>query len=188
MTDAEPARARPAAPPILLGTLVFLASETMFFAGLFAAYFTLRSQAVRWPTFEIQVAQPAVATSLLVASSFTLARGVRLLRAGGVSGFRGWVAATLLLGTVFLGLQLHDYSRLEFTVASDSYGTLFYSMTGFHGLHVLAGLLLMLVVLGRAAQGAYASGDPTGAEAVAYYWHFVDAVWIALFATLYVLQ
>jgi cytochrome c oxidase subunit III len=101
---------------------------------------------------------------------------------------RGWTIATIALGVAFLGIQLFDWSRLDFDVSSHAYGTMFYSMTGFHGLHVLAGVLLMLVVLGRAMQGAYRDGNVDGAEAVAYYWHFVDVVWIALFATIFLLR
>ena len=101
---------------------------------------------------------------------------------------RRWVWVSFALGAAFVALQLFDYSRLDFRVSTNEYGTIFYSMTGFHALHVVVGLLLMLLVLGRAAQGAYANGEHAGAEAVGYYWHFVDAVWIGLFATIYLIR
>jgi cytochrome c oxidase subunit 3 len=178
------------ASPLLFGTILFLASELLFFGGLFAAYFSLRVQTAPWPPsfVELDVPLAAVATGLLVISSFPPQAGVAAGRRRSAAAMRGWVLASLALGLAFLGMQGYDWLHLDFSVATDAYGTMFYAMTGFHALHVLAGLLLMLVVLGREAQGAYRGGDLTGAEAVAYYWHFVDAVWIALFATLFLLR
>jgi cytochrome c oxidase subunit 3 len=181
---------RASTPPLLFGTIVFLASELLFFGGLFAAYFTLRSSTAVWPPArdEISATEPAIATVLLVASSFTYIRAVRLLAAKDRRGFHRWTILTFVLGAAFLLMQLHDYLRLSFRVSTDAYGTMFYAMTGFHGLHVLVGLLLMLVILGRSRQGAYDEGVTLGPEAVGYYWHFVDVVWVALFGTIYLLR
>jgi cytochrome c oxidase subunit 3 len=134
------------------------------------------------------VALATAGTAILVISSFTMQRGVARGRDGEVGRLRAWTLATMALGVVFLGIQLFDWSSLDFGVSSHAYGTLFYAMTGFHGLHVLAGVVLMVVVLGRSVQGAYRDGEVDGAEAVAYYWHFVDVVWIALYATLFLLR
>jgi cytochrome c oxidase subunit 3 len=177
-------------PPLLVGTILFLASELMFFGGLFASYFTLRAQTHPWPPLGVSLGVPLVgaATVLLVLSSFTMQAGIAGLRRGSLPSMRRWVWASFVLGAAFVALQLFDYSRLDFRVSSNAYGTIFYAMTGFHALHVIVGLLLMLILLGRAAQGAYAKGEYTGAEAVSYYWHFVDAVWIGLFATIYLIR
>jgi cytochrome c oxidase subunit III len=188
---ARPATSsRAATPPLLFGTMVFLASELLFFGGLFAAYFTLRSATAVWPPpgDDISAREPAIATALLVGSSFTFIRALRRLSARDRRGFHIWTLATFALGVVFLVLQLHDYLQLPFRVSTDAYGTMFYAMTGFHGLHVLVGLLLMLVILGRSRQGAYDAGVTWGPEAVGYYWHFVDVVWIGLFGTIYLLR
>jgi cytochrome c oxidase subunit 3 len=176
--------------PIRFGTIVFLASELVFFGGLFAAYFTLRSQTSPWPPsgVELDVARPSVATALLVLSSFTFAAGLRGARAGRLGSLRRWIAVTIVLALGFLGFQLLDWVQAGFSVSSHAYGTMVYAMTGFHGLHVIAGVLLMLVVLGRMAQGAYRDGNVDGPEAVGYYWHFVDVVWIALYATIFLLR
>lgn len=188
---AEGAAARrPQVSSLLFGTILFLASELLFFGGLFAAYFTLRAETSPWPPegVELEVVAATIGTLLLVASSFTLRAGVV---AGGRSRLRamgGWTIVTIVLGSAFLGIQLFDWLHLDFGVSSHAYGTMFYAMTGFHGLHVLAGLLLMLVVLGRSVQGAYRDGNVESAEAVAYYWHFVDVVWIALYATIFLLR
>jgi cytochrome c oxidase subunit 3 len=176
--------------PLLFGTVLFLASELLFFGGLFAAYFTLRARTSPWPPAgaDLDVALATAGTAILVASSFTMQRGIAGARRGGIGGLRAWTLVTLALGIVFLGVQLYDWSRLDFSVSSNAYGTLFYAMTGFHGLHVLAGLLLLGVVLGRSAQGAYRNGEIDGAEAIGYYWHFVDVVWIAIFTLVYLIK
>ena len=176
--------------PIRFGTIVFLASELVFFGGLFAAYFTLRSQTSPWPPsgVELDVARPTVATALLVLSSFTFAAGLRGARAGRLGSLRRWIVVTIVLALGFLGFQLLDWVQAGFSVSSHAYGTMVYAMTGFHGLHVIAGVLLMLVVLGRMAQGAYRDGNVDGPEAVGYYWHFVDVVWIGLYATIFLLR
>ncbi|MGH2577737.1 MAG: cytochrome c oxidase subunit 3, partial [Actinomycetota bacterium] len=143
--------------PIRFGTIVFLASELVFFGGLFAAYFTLRSQTTPWPPsgVELDVARPSMATVLLVLSSFTFVVGLRGARAGRLASLSRWIAVTILLALAFLGFQLLDWVQASFSVSSHAYGTMVYAMTGFHGLHVIAGVLLMLVILGRMAQGAY---------------------------------
>ena len=184
------AHERPGAPPILFGTILFLASELLFFGGLFGAYYALRAQTSPWPpkVVELETALAAVATGLLVLSSVTFHAGLVAARRERLGGMRVWIVTTLALGAVFLGIQVYDYTRLPFEVSTDAYGTMYYAMTGLHGLHVLAGLVLMLVVLARAAQGAYRGGRVHGMHAVGYYWHFVDVVWIGLFATLFLVR
>ena len=176
--------------PIRFGTIVFLASELVFFGGLFAAYFTLRSQTIAWPPWgvELDVARPSVATALLVLSSFTFVAGLRGARAGRLATLSRWIVVTIILALSFLGFQLLDWVQAGFSVSSHAYGTMVYAMTGFHGLHVTAGVLLMLVILGRMAQGAYRDGTIDGPEAVGYYWHFVDVVWVGLYATIFLLR
>ena len=176
--------------PIRFGTILFLASELLFFGGLFAAYFTLRSETAPWPPagVELSTGLSAFATVLLALSSFTFVAGIRAARAGRLAGLRRWVLLTIALGVAFLGIQLYDWFHVSFAVSSDAYGTMYFAMTGFHGLHVIAGVLLMIVLLGRSAQGAYERGNLDGPEAIEYYWHFVDVVWIGLFATIFLLK
>ena len=177
-------------PPILFGTVLFLASELLFFGGLFAAYFALRAETSPWPPLpvDLNLALPAVATSALVASSFTFHAAIAAGDRRDLTAFRRWIVLTFVLGAGFLAAQLWDYAHLDFRVSSSAYGTMFYAMTGFHGPHVAVGLVLMLVILGRLAQGAYRDGHVDGARASSYYWHMVDGVWIGLFLTLYVLR
>jgi len=187
-TSAE--RAEERIPPILFGTILFLASELLFFGGLFGAYFSLRASTVPWPPLGVELALgPATAgTAILLLSSVTLQAGIRAAERGRAERLRNWTLVSLGLGVLFLAIQAWDWLHLDFELSSHAYGTMFYSMTGFHGLHVLAGLALMLVILGRAARGAYRDGNPLSAHAIAYYWHFVDAVWIALYATLFLVR
>ncbi len=176
---------------LTVGTVVWLASELMFFSGLFAAYFTLRALSNEpWPPegVELQPAIAAVFTAALVASSGTIQLGVRALARGDRRRFRLWVIATLLLAAVFLANQAREYLEASFSVGSHSYGSAFYLTTGFHGLHVLGGMLAMVVLLGRAANPRFGAAETPAVEVVSYYWHFVDVVWIALFATIYLLQ
>ena len=176
---------------LTVGTVVWLASELMFFSGLFAAYFTLRAlSAEHWPPEGVEL-QPLVAglfTLALVASSGTIQLGVRALARGDRGRFRLWVIVTLVLAAVFLANQAREYAEATFTMASHSYGSAFYITTGFHGLHVLGGMLAMVVLVGRAADPRFGAQETPAVEVVSYYWHFVDVVWVGLFATIYVLQ
>jgi cytochrome c oxidase subunit III len=176
--------------PLLFGVVLFLASELMFFGGLFAAYYFLRAQSSPWPPrdVELDTLLVGIATALLVTSSITMQAGTVRLRRGDRHETVRWLVATLVLGAAFLAIQLFDYSRAGFEIGSHAYGTLFYAMTGFHGLHVLAGLLLMLVVLARLPATNSTEVDLTTTEAATYYWHFVDAVWLGLFATIYLIR
>jgi cytochrome c oxidase subunit III len=178
------------APPMLFGAVLFLASELLFFGGLFAAYFGLRSETAPWPPQGVRLDTPlaAAATALLILSSFTFHAGIGAGRRGALATMRNWIVVTCVLGAGFIALQLTDYLHLNFQISSHAYGTMYWTMTGMHGLHVLAGLILMLVLLGRMAQGAYRDGQLDGPHAISYYWHFVDLVWIALFATLFLLR
>ena len=182
----------PDRPSVLtVGTVVWLASELMFFSGLFAAYFTLRSAATGpWPPRGVHLDVPvsALFTAALVASSATMQLAVRAIERGRVPIFRRWVVATLLLGGVFVANQAREWATLEFHVDSHAFGSAFYVMTGFHGLHVIGGLAAMLVLLLRAGDRRFGASDAPSVEVVSYYWHFVDVVWIALWATLFLLR
>jgi cytochrome c oxidase subunit 3 len=174
-----------------VGTVVWLASELMFFSGLFAAYFTVRGLTEGpWPPEGVEL-EPAIAglfTLFLVASSGTMQLGVRALTRGDRRRFRIWVGVTLVLAAVFLGNQLREYAGLSFQVDSHAYGSAFYLMTGFHGLHVFGGMLAMVVLLGRSVNAGFGASETPAVEVVSYYWHFVDVVWVGLFATIYLLK
>ena len=175
---------------LVVGIIIFLGSELMFFAALFGMYFTLRSQTSPWPPAGIDIGfvKPLIFTIVLVSSSLTVQMAVIRARQGDIASTKRWIWFTFLLGWIFLFGQFWDYLEFEFRIGTDAYGSAFYTMTGFHALHVFAGLLAMLVVLGRAAAGAVTREEHAGLEVMAYYWHFVDVVWIALFLTIFVIR
>ena len=181
-------------PASLLGVILFVASECVFFAALFGAYFTIRSNAgANWPPAGIEEglkAWPisAIATSLLILSSFTMQFAIWAIRRGDRATMLRFLKITLVLGAIFLGMQAYDYSTLGFSIHDTVFGTTFFTMTGFHGAHVAGGLVFIYLMLARGWSGQLTKEDHTGLEAAAIYWHFVDIVWIGLFTTLYILK
>jgi cytochrome c oxidase subunit 3 len=193
MTDVASAPVLEKAPPphptanrpsmVSVGTVVWLSSELMFFAALFAMYFTIRSvNSGNWP--------PTLCfTTVLVLSSLTCQLGVFAAERGDVYGLRRWYTITLVMGAVFVGGQAYEYFvENEFTLSSHAYGSVYYLTTGFHGMHVIGGLVAFIMVLARSTFGRFTPEKATSAIVVSYYWHFVDVVWIGLFATIYLLQ
>jgi cytochrome c oxidase subunit 3 len=191
---------------VAVGTIVWLSSELMFFAGLFAMYFTLRAQVPEvWEqqTQLLDIRFATINTTILVLSSFTAQAGVfaaeryQPRRTGSLLAFRQWgmhewFVLTYILGSAFVGGQIFEYATLVsegLTISSDPYGSVFYLTTGFHGLHVIGGLIAMLFVLGRSfVAKKFGTHEATTTIVVSYYWHFVDVVWIALFSVIYLIQ
>ncbi|MQA93212.1 MAG: heme-copper oxidase subunit III [Streptosporangiales bacterium] len=181
---------------VSVGTIVWLSSELMFFAALFAMYFTIRSvtqgSGGAWPDAHLDIPFALINTIVLVASSFTCQMGVFAAERGNVERLRMWYVITFLMGAFFVGGQAYEYMGLIHdgtTLASSAYGSMFYLTTGFHGLHVTGGLIAFLFMLGRTyAAKRFTHEQATSAIVVSYYWHFVDVVWIGLFATIYFIQ
>ena len=174
----------------VLGMVVFVASEAMFFATFFGAYFTIYSVNPVWPPAGFPHLKPELATVLtvlLVTSSVTLQVGVRAIRRDRTRVMLVWLGLTILLGAGFLGLQLYDYSLLGFGVRDGIFGSLFYVMTGLHMAHVFGGVVFLVLVLVQGLGGQLTGAHHDSIEAGSIYWHFVDVVWICLFTTFYVL-
>jgi cytochrome c oxidase subunit 3 len=175
---------------LAVGTIVWLASELMFFGGLFAAYFTLRANSRAWPppSAHLETLTATIATVVLIASSFTIHLATRSRERDDQIAMQRWLLVTLGLGTVFLANQVHEFLVLNFSVSSSGFSSVYYLMTGFHALHVLAGLaLIVAAVVVTTGPGSVERRGPA-VESVTYYWHFVDVVWVLLFLTLFVLQ
>ena len=179
---------------VSVGTIIWLSSELMFFAGLFAMYFTVRAaHPGDWPMepTELDVPYALVVTLVLVSSSVTCQFGVFSAERGDVFGLRRWFILTFVLGLIFILGQANEYRSLVdegTTISSTGYGSVFYLTTGFHGLHVIGGLVAFVYMLARSAMGRFTPAQATSAIVVSYYWHFVDVVWIGLFATIYLLK
>ncbi|MCE2647497.1 MAG: heme-copper oxidase subunit III [Streptomycetaceae bacterium] len=192
---------------VAVGTIVWLSSELMFFAALFAMYFTIR--AVQGPniwsesTVLLDIPFAAFNTTILVLSSVTCQFGVfaaerfQNRRTGTIFqiskwGMREWFALTVVMGAYFVAGQVYEYAVLVsegLTLSSNAFGSVFYVTTGFHGLHVIGGLIAFLIVMVRVAKARrFTSQQATTAIVVSYYWHFVDVVWIALFSAIYLIK
>ena len=181
---------------VSVGTIVFLAQELMFFAGLFAMYFTSRANGMEtgdWAnqTANLNVVFGLIITIVLVTSSVTSQLGVFAAEKGDVFGLRKWFTVTILLGVVFLGLVAFEWAEMIMhgvTVQSSVYGSVFYIITGFHMAHVTAGIIAFIVVMLRVAKSKFTPAQATAAMVTSYYWHFVDVIWIGVFVTLYLVQ
>jgi cytochrome c oxidase subunit 3 len=194
---------------VSVGTIIWLSSELMFFAALFASYFTIRAVSPElWAqsTEKLNVPFSTTNTVILVLSSVTCQLGVFAAERGQVGrkgsvltlhpikqwGLREWFVLTYVMGAIFIGGQAFEYTKLVhdgITIPASSYGTMFYLTTGFHGLHVTGGLIAFLFVLGRTLVARrFTHEQAVTAIVVSYYWHFVDVVWIGLFATIYLLK
>ena len=182
---------------VILGMILFITSEVMFFSGLFAAYFSTRFAAANqpWPPAAFDhILDPLSlilpATIILVLSSFTCQFAVWSIRKGDRQGYLRNIAVTFVLGIIFLIMQVYDYSILYgegMTLGSGPFGTTYYTLTGFHGAHVFGGVLMLGVILYRGMAGQFSAKHHDAVEAVSLYWHFVDVVWILLFSILYLL-
>ena len=179
----------------ILGMILFITSEVMFFSGLFAAYFASRNNAPEWPPKAFgDILDPIglilIATIILILSSFTCQFAVWSIRKGDRRGFIRNIGVTFVLGIIFLIMQAFDYSILYgegMTLGSGAFGTTYYTLTGFHGAHVFGGVLMLGVILYRGMSGQFSGKHHDAVEAVSLYWHFVDVVWILLFSILYLL-
>ena len=192
---------------VAVGTIVWLSSELMFFAALFAMYFTIRG--VQGPEIWAQSTElldipfASINTTVLVLSSVTCQFGVFAAerfqgkRTGSLLqwskwGMREWFALTFAMGAFFIGGQVYEYAHLVsegLSLSANPYGSVFYMTTGFHGLHVTGGLLAFLIVMVRVFRaGRFGHRQATTAIVVSYYWHFVDIVWIALFSAIYLIK
>ena len=205
--DRTNASELPGRPTLVsVGTIVWLSSELMFFAALFAIYFTIRQVAPElWESQPnlLNIPFSATNTVVLVLSSITCQLGVLAAERGQVGrlgsvfdvprwGLREWFILTFLMGGFFISGQAYEYTSLVqegLTFSSDPWGSIFYLATGFHALHVTGGLFAFLLVLGRTyAARRFTHEQATSAIVVSYYWHFVDIVWIALYLTIYVVR
>lgn len=176
-----------------LGILLFIVSEVMLFGSFFASYFFLRVvvHPTAWPPhpFELPVAVAGMNTAILVSSSFTIHYALEAIRKGNKAGMKLGLVLTWILGLTFLFVQINEYVHLGFSARTESFGTIFYSLTGLHGAHVFIGLCLLTAATIRAFRGHF-DKEPEkhlGVEVPGIYWHFVDIMWIVVFFTVYIL-
>ena len=174
------------------GMVFFLASEAVFFANLIAAYLYLRVRAGAWPPTVEHLTRPdilipGINTLILLSSSFPMHFAARAITKGDKRGLTIGLGLTALLGAIFLGGQAYEYVHNAFGPSTGIFGSTFYTLTGFHGAHVTFGVIFLLIIFIRSMRGDFSKDKHFGVNAVEMYWHFVDAVWIILFLTVYIL-
>lgn len=172
------------------GMVFFIVSELMFFAAFFAAYFYIFGLNVEWPPANIEVLDihlPIINTLILLTSGATITWAHHAMLEGEREDTIKYIFMTWVLGVIFLFMQMYEYGHATFAFDSGAYGSLFYLLTGFHGFHVLVGTLMLMVVHQRLKKGDFSGKHHFYFEAAAWYWHFVDVVWIGLFLFVYVL-
>ena len=180
-------------PPVERGKFaiwLFLATEVMFFSGLIGAYIVLRSASASWPDPQTRLAVDITAANscFLITSSWTMVKAVFAAKRGDRSGLISWLILTILIGSCFVGVQVYEYVELYHEGALphvDIFWSTFYAMTGFHGTHVVVGVIWNLCVLLGAIRGKYTAKNNLGVELAGLYWHFVDLVWVLLFTIVY---
>ncbi len=174
----------------LFGLGMFLVADGMTFAGFFAAYLTFRAvnPLPTGSSYELELLLPSINTVLLLVSSFTFHRAGSALKAGDGPRTRRWLLISAALGLTFLAGQLKEYFSLPFGLTDNLFASTFYAITGFHGLHVSLGALMILIVWWQSRPGGSVSRDnPFPLEATELYWHFVDGIWVVLYGLLYLL-
>ena len=173
-----------------LGILLFIISEVMIFGAFFTAYFFIRIVTHNpWPARGTVVpeAVAGVNTAILLSSSLTIHWALTSIKNGNRFGLKAGMLSTFLLGLTFLTIQINEYVHLGWAPHDSAQATVFYSLTGLHGAHVVIGLGALLMVTIRAFRGHYSPEAHAGMEVPGIYWHFVDVMWIVVFTTVYVL-
>lgn len=175
----------------MFGFIIFLLSESVIFLSFFVGYIVYKTTTLDWlpaGVTGLELREPAINTVVLVSSSFVIYFAERYLHRENLWGFRAFWLLTMAMGSYFLYGQAVEWSSLEFGITDGLFGGTFYLLTGFHGLHVLTGVILQLIMLGRSfIPGNYDNGE-FGVAATSLFWHFVDVIWIVLFLLIYIWQ
>ncbi len=179
--------------PTTLGMFLFIASEAMLFGAFFTAYFFVRvvnpDAPAEWPPppYEFPVFVASINTAILVTSSFTIHWATQSIKRGDRNGLKAGLVVTILLGSAFLLTQLVEYAHVGFNTGDGAFASVFFGLTGLHGAHVFVGLSLLTVAAVRAFRGHFSPDHYHGVEIPGIYWHFVDVMWIIVWAAVYLL-
>jgi cytochrome c oxidase subunit III len=175
------------AHPLVLGVVLFLASELMFFAALFAGYYELRANRAQWPppTVHLKPWEAGYGTFLLFAASVVMVLATRAMDRGNMRAARLWTFTAIVAAVGFVLESVHGYAEDTFGISTNAYGSINYTMTGFHLLHVIVGIGVLTALLIGMRSPALQVSQRAGAEAMTYYWHFVFIVWLGIFSTIY---
>jgi len=173
-----------------IGMLFFIGSEIFFFLTLLSSYAYLSGAFGDLPRAVLAVPRTFVFSLFLFSSSLTIWMAERAFHRRRFAAFRGWMVLTIVLGLIFLTGQAIEYTELirtGVTLNYDVFGSAFFTLTGFHGLHVLTGLIMLSSLTGLSFAGKLGPENESALASIAYYWHFVDAVWVAVFSVVYLI-
>ena len=179
--------------PAVLGMFLFIASEAMLFGSFFTAYFFVRvvnpDAPGSWPPepFEFPIFVAGVNTAILVTSSFTMHWALQSIKRGERNGLKAGLVLTILMGLAFLLTQAIEYAHVGFNTGDGAFASAFFGLTGLHGAHVFVGLTILAVMAVRAFRGHFTPDHHHGVELAGIYWHFVDIMWIVVYATVYLI-
>jgi cytochrome c oxidase subunit III len=175
------------AHPLVLGVVLFLASELMFFAALFAGYYELRANRTQWPPpmVHLKPLEAGYGTFLLFVASVVMVLATKAMDRRNMRAARWWTFSAIVAAVSFVLETIHGYADDAFSISTNAYGSIYYTMTGFHLLHVIAGIGILTALLVGMRSPALQVNRRAGAEAMTYYWHFVFIVWVGIFATIY---
>jgi cytochrome c oxidase subunit 3/cytochrome o ubiquinol oxidase subunit 3 len=175
-----------------LGVWVWLGSEAVFFSALIVVYIVMRNRSISgpYPRETLNVTLTAINTFVLICSSLTMVTALSAIQSGSQKGLWRWLVATMVLGLMFLGGQAFEFTSLAnqgLSLSSNLFGGTFFTLTGFHGAHVLIGVIWIGFVVARARRGGYTQSSHLMVELTGLYWHFVDLVWIIIFTLVYLI-
>ena len=176
------------ASPMRMGMALFLTSEAFLFGSLFWTYYYLRALTPDWPPHHPDALLAVVNTGILLTGSGTIQAGLRAIRNGREKSLSAALLSTGILGAAFFGITIWEWAHEAFRPSTDAYGSIFFTLTGFHALHVLGGVVLMFVLLRRSLRHRFSADNTVAVEVGSMYWHFVDAVWILVFTTVFVIR
>lgn len=176
-----------------LGVWVFLASEVIFFAAIITTFVIYRERSVSGPDPKhiLTLLIPTINTMVLLISSVTMVLALQSIKAANNSGTWRWLVVTALLGITFLVLKATEYSELfseGLTPSANLFGSIYFTLTGFHAAHIAVGVIMLLAVAAKARRGGFSAANNLPVELVGLYWHFVDLVWVAIFMVVYLLE
>jgi cytochrome c oxidase subunit III len=181
---------RPEHSPMFLGMIFFLISEAFLFGSLFWTYYYLRATNPVWPPAGVQLdlTLASINTFILLFSSITIWAAGDAIQKGRRKGLALGLTVTIILGTIFLAITIFEWTHEPFRPWTSAYGSIFYTLTGFHALHVFGGIVLLLSLLTRTLKGRItpANFSPVGIGSL--YWHYVDFIWIIVFTTLFIVR
>ncbi len=171
-----------------IGLLVVLASETIFFGTLLSAYFYLRATLPTWPFGAISLPRllvPSANTFLLLISVVTMYLGLRSIRQNRPDSLKAWLILTLLIGLLFVAGQIFEFNRSGMKITDQAFGGVFFTLIGFHAVHVIAGVIMLVLLLWRTIQGDFSARRHTAIQIGTWFWYFIVAVWVVLYSALY---